>query len=329
MKFSKGFITFLTVAAVSCGSNRMMNLPQELPGKEAHRIHFSKNENGYIHFSKEVNYIPYYLEVYQADSLSIIGKNQEAFEKLDKLFKVYEPLNQINYEEYKNYLTLSYLTDHKSSLKENTLFFIKRFGYPYNRSRNDSIMGLIFKENEIDENLVALENNKLLKKINTGLRDTLADIYKKDQYYRMNISDPVKMDSIDQVNEKILVRIFKKYGVPDEKLIGTFYMNSGDSSYANSFYIPLLHTKDSIRLHYFIPILKKAVAEGKFSPTSYANMIDQYYLYGNKKQMYGSYLNRDYTIAPVQNEKQLDSLRKSIGLPSVSNYLWKNKAYFK
>ncbi len=286
-------------------------------------------ETNYIRFSttKKVNYILYYLEVYKADSLSAIGKNVEAFEKLDKLFKNYEPLNEINYEEYKNYLKLSYLTNNKSNIKENTIFFIKKYGYPYRRAKNDSIMSLIFKEYGIDENFVNIENNKLLKKINVGLRDTLVNIYKKDQYYRVNVDNFEKIDSIDKVHEKLLVKIFKKYGVPDWKLLGSMYTNSEDYSYANNFHIPLLHTRDSIRLNYFIPLLKRAVMQGKFSPTNYANMIDQYYLYKDKKQLYGSYLGPDYNIAPVQNEKKLDSLRKSIGLPTVSNYLWKNKEY--
>ncbi len=54
-------------------------------------------KNSVAETEKETNYIPYYLEVYKADSLQIIGKNKEAFEKLDSLFKIYKPLNQIFY----------------------------------------------------------------------------------------------------------------------------------------------------------------------------------------------------------------------------------------
>lgn len=42
---------------------------------------------------KSLNYIPYYLQVYKADSLYMTKNYKQSYEILDKLFKKYKPLN--------------------------------------------------------------------------------------------------------------------------------------------------------------------------------------------------------------------------------------------
>ena len=39
------------------------------------------------------NYIPYYLKVYEADSLFLVKNYSLAYDKFDSLFKYYEPIN--------------------------------------------------------------------------------------------------------------------------------------------------------------------------------------------------------------------------------------------
>lgn len=55
---------------------------------------------------EEVNYIPYYLKVYEADSLYLTGNHQRSFEILDSLFKKYEPINL--FDEINQYLVSGY-----------------------------------------------------------------------------------------------------------------------------------------------------------------------------------------------------------------------------
>ena len=43
---------------------------------------------------KNANYITYYLKVYEADSLNLIGEYKSSNEILDSLFKKFEPINQ-------------------------------------------------------------------------------------------------------------------------------------------------------------------------------------------------------------------------------------------
>ena len=50
------------------------------------------------------NYIPYYLKVYEADSLFLVKKFSLAYEKYDSLFKYYEPINMPLYLECENYI---------------------------------------------------------------------------------------------------------------------------------------------------------------------------------------------------------------------------------
>jgi hypothetical protein len=52
---------------------------------------------------KEVNYIPYYLKVNEADSLSLVGDYKKSHHILDSLFKKFEPLNREFYNEYFTY----------------------------------------------------------------------------------------------------------------------------------------------------------------------------------------------------------------------------------
>jgi hypothetical protein len=58
-----------------------------------------------INEKAEVNYIPYYLKVNEADSLFLVGDYRKSHHILDSLFKKFEPLNQESYKEYFIYLT--------------------------------------------------------------------------------------------------------------------------------------------------------------------------------------------------------------------------------
>jgi len=80
----------------------------------------------------------------------------------------------------------------------------------------------------------------------------------------------------------------------------------------------LLHTKDSIRMNYFVPKVKEFVKKGLAPPRTLGTMIDQYYLYNGKPQIYGTYGARGGGYANmIDNLKKVDSNRISIGLPPL------------
>ncbi len=66
---------------------------------------------------KNSNYIPYYLKVYEADSLFLVKNYSSAYEKYDSLFKYYEPINMPLYFEFENYLKAGLLSDKKKNIK--------------------------------------------------------------------------------------------------------------------------------------------------------------------------------------------------------------------
>ena len=67
---------------------------------------------------KNSNYIPYYLKVYEADSLFLVKKYSLAYEKYDSLFKYYEPINMPLYFEFENYIKSGLLAKKDKSFKK-------------------------------------------------------------------------------------------------------------------------------------------------------------------------------------------------------------------
>ena len=64
------------------------------------------------------NYIPYYLKVYEADSLFLVKNYSSAYEKYDSLFKYYEPINMPLYFEFENYIKSGLLAKKDKSFKK-------------------------------------------------------------------------------------------------------------------------------------------------------------------------------------------------------------------
>ncbi|UPT71848.1 MAG: hypothetical protein M0D53_05970 [Flavobacterium sp. JAD_PAG50586_2] len=87
----------------------------------------------------DVNYIPYYLKVYEADSLYIIKEYSKSYSILDSLFKVYPPVNLNIYNEVLNYLQLKIILN-KSVDDIELLKLISYYGYKKEFIVNDSIL---------------------------------------------------------------------------------------------------------------------------------------------------------------------------------------------
>lgn len=67
---------------------------------------------------ENANYIPYYLKVYEADSLFIVGDYERSYEILDSLFKKYEPIEIQGYYEYSSYVFSAVLSGKNKNLKK-------------------------------------------------------------------------------------------------------------------------------------------------------------------------------------------------------------------
>src|SRR5690606_31646487 len=101
------------------------------------------------------------------------------------------------------------------------------------------------------------------------------------------------LDSIDSINENLLIYIFEKYGYPDESLVGNmeFSIKMEDNPFSMVLSHVLLHTRDSIRQAYFLPKMLEFVKQGKTPPLFYARMADQLEVYHQRSQIYGTYTN--------------------------------------
>lgn len=265
------------------------------------------------------DYRNYYLEIYKADSLTLAGKYESSFNILDSLFRVYEPRNFPPYYEYETYLKVGYLskknipTKKIKSLIANYGFDLETFDtitYP--------VLNKVYEESKISKEKYEKLRKIYLSKIDTSLRQKILQLNYFDQKARKaNISEENKFklkDSIGSEVEKLLADLFSRNIFPNDQVIGNHTVDKNPSI---SIDILLLHTKDSIRLNYFIPKMNLFVEQGQCLPSTYYQMIDQYQLYNRKEQIYGTYNFNQL------NPKDYSTVRKKAGLPSLEYLKWK------
>jgi hypothetical protein len=112
-----------------------------------------------------------------------------------------------------------------------------------------------------------------LSYLDLDLREEVYYHSQLDSYYRFNYAGAdyeAKIKEADAANEAFLKQLFGRNIYPNETIIGNRLL---DNRYATIVGM-LMHTKDSIRRHYFLPKLKKFVQQGKCSPRDYALVYD-------------------------------------------------------
>ncbi len=272
--------------------------------------------------NKKLDYIPYYLKVYEADSLHIIGEHEEAYKLLDSVFKVWKPVNMRIYREYETYLKTAYLSGNKKNLYKKTRQSFVKYGSRYELFSNDSI----FKQMLLDLNINKKKTNKFAvqysKTINKSLRDTIEKIIEKDQQIRKGEEvDFEVMRNVAKENEKIIKYIFEKYGYPNNQKIGYYNYNERKVDLLSLF----AHFDEIFVENYLSDKLREFVIEGECEPIIYAGTVDRYLLDLEGKQLYGTYLKNYNELMPLKYPKKLDSIRRSIGLYHVNYDKWRLK----
>lgn len=269
---------------------------------------------------KQKDYRKYYLEIYKADSLSLIGEYENSYNILDSLFKIYKPTNAPPYYEYETYLKVSHLSK-KNISKKKVNSLIANYGFDINTYDVNTypVLNKVFEESNISKKKYSKHRKKYLDKIDTLLREKVLKLKYLDQEARREKSEKIRnklMDSINLEVEKFLIDIFSRNIYPNEHIMGNHTI---DKNPAVSIDLLLLHTRDSIRLNYFIPKINSFVEEGKCLPKIYCEMIDQYHIYNQKEQIYGTYNYNEL------NPKEYSFIRKKAGLPSLEYLQWKYK----
>jgi hypothetical protein len=263
--------------------------------------------------SKNANYIPYYLKVYEADSLFIVGEYQKSYEILDDLFKKYEPIEIQGYYEYSNYIMAAVLSNNTKNLKKKA-----KLGYIYNGGINSQQIEVLKKLDSIESiiGFTSDERKKFLatydKNMNQTLRRSVDSIYTADQSIQgVHFKDIEEIAKMSDFHEIKIRKIFNMYGYPSTKKIG----------YGEILMPVFMHANLEFLENYLVPRLLTYVKQGYESPLVYANTYDKLYLHYNNNYYYS-----DFKIEKV-NQK-IDSARASIGLPYKGYSAWRVKKIY-
>lgn len=291
----------------------------------------SKNNNSRTS-SAQCNYIKeYYQLIYQAD-VSFLKKDYKAcLSSLTKAFNSCNPIEMPMYYEISTAARCSALLRKKDMCFQFLEEAILK-GATLEMFEKEEIFRKIMEDERWEKLKYEYPKmrEKYLKSINLNLRQEIIKMIEDDQLYRTsnNKENLIRQNIIDSLNTLKIVEIFNKYGYPNEKIIGNYTIDNKDVDISSL----LLHTKDSIRIAYFIPKLREFVETGASSPSTLGVVIDQYQLYNGLPQIYGTYRSRNGTMAQLLNQEKLDSLRTSIGLPPIQLQTERdsliNKIYF-
>lgn len=270
----------------------------------------------------EINYIPYYLKVYEADSLYLVKNYTKSYQILDSLFKIYEPLNLESYKEYETYISCAFQLNKKVDYKKMILHSIEYLGTNTRYIKYDTLFNIAFKNTKIPKEELELHTKKYRNSLNYKLRDSIKQICIDDQKERGKGLYSEEIKKLDSINEIKLKKIFNSYDYPSERLIGGYYIDSTNVSLD----VVFLHTNHDFRINFLLPRVLRAVKMGKAYPGLYSQSYDRYLEITTGKQLYGSYnLRREKQFTEFLYPKKIDSIRKSIGLPHLKYNRWRFK----
>ncbi|WP_159076427.1 hypothetical protein [Flagellimonas amoyensis] len=264
-------------------------------------------------FDTEINYVPYYLEVYRADSFYLKGFYQQSYKILDDLFKEYAPLNQFGLFEMQTYIKSAYQTKNYDMIKPTFIKLMNTWGFVPKTAFSDSILSNAWDRVKIDEEKIVSSENSYKEKINWTLRETIVAIKLQDQNFRGRNGE----DSIDRQHIILLKDIFNKYGYPDFRLIG-----NSRSDENIDLLVVFNHISDNLEEDeyiFFRESLLKYVRKGTASPVCLAFLEDKRCFDIGEPTVYGTF---GTDISFGEKRLKVDTLevnkkRKSIGLPSL------------
>lgn len=275
---------------------------------------------------KNANYIPYYLKVYEADSLFIVKNYQRSYEILDSLFKKYEPVNIDGIKEFETYLTLNHLigVENKQVDKIIKKSFLK-YGSQFWIFDNDSLKKQILIKSKYKKDDLLAFSNKYKSTLNLPLRDSIELMVLQDREVRSGqFIDSEETTKLNRLNEQRIIKIYSSYGYPSYKKIGYFDYNKKETSLLAVY----LHCSPEFINTFLLPHLHLAFTRGEILPDYYATVYDKLKIYQIDKQLFGTFREYKGNSSPLINSKKIDSIRRSIGLESMDYQTWRFKAKY-
>lgn len=261
---------------------------------------------------QDCNYITDYYPYTAKAELEFYSKNyNEAYTYYNKAFKSCSSIKIGIHNDTQNFATTCL------ALGKNDLAFdyiLKTFdqGGTLSTFLNDSIFNSVFDSEKRKQLLTQYDKRRTnyLSGINLDLRAELQKMITLD----IQLTGSSR-DSIFKVNELRLVQIFEEYGYPNEQMIGNYGL---DQMMADPNLL-LLHSSDSLRIHYFIPKIEEFVKHGKCEPLLLGMLYDNLSLFNNRPQTYGTYQSSEGGYANmIPDTSIVNKNRAAIGLPSLA-----------
>ena len=286
-----------------------------------------KNKSAVVN-SPEPNYIPYYLKVYEADSLHNVGEYKRSFEILDSLFANFKPLNQESYGEYLMYLRNKVLLSDFEKIDRVVQKAIQDFGYKPEYTLSDSLFSIAVKKAGFSARDLDGFYKSYSNKLNLEYRSALEKMIENDQRVRLAVpKNNDDFNKVDSENAEAIKALISRYGYPGIKKIGTYSYNERSCRVSTLF----LHATTKAREAYILDLMMEAVKKGECEPSDFAVVYDKYLMskgtFGDRV-LYGELRNPSKSIDEhLVDPRKIDSIRKSIGLENINYRMWKLGKY--
>ncbi|MDR2235239.1 MAG: hypothetical protein LBE92_03870 [Chryseobacterium sp.] len=268
--------------------------------------------------SKGSDYIPYYAEIYKADSLFMLKKYDESYPIMDQVFQKYKPVNVWFVDASRNYLVSKSKVsqvDYKDI--EN---YLRQKAYDTNAVFKDKeIVEILEKFNLKKEDIQAIVKENI-RTINWPVREELAQMTRDDQKVRTAIKNNDSIVQTDRKHSERLKEIITMYGFPGKKVTGEYLVEGQHSGI--SLELLFNHMSYNGDYKYFKQILPEFIKKGSCSPFIFATMEDRRNEIENKAPDY-------YVIAavpPDADRKEINRKRRLIGMPSLEYQEFKIQA---
>lgn len=279
-----------------------------------------------VNKKEDINYIPYYLKVYEADSMRLVGNYKRSNQILDSLFNKYEPLQLSSYNEYFYYYRVKILLNDFDNIDKVVKKVVSDYGYDIASNLKDSLNTIAVKKANFTEQDLKGFYDTYVKNLNLEYRYAIEKMIENDQRVRLAVPrNNEEWKKVDKENAENIKLLIAKYGYPSIKKIGGYHFNNTSCNISTLF----LHASKEERESYILDLMLESVKKGECEPTDFATVYDKYLFssanYGDKV-LYGELRNPKENIEDVVvNPKKIDSIRRSIGLEHLEYKRWKYK----
>ncbi len=273
---------------------------------------------------KNANYIPYFLKVYEADSLYLAGNYERSYQILDSLFKNYEPINLSLYFEYEKYIKRS--AQFNKVKNEDVKKIVKFYDYRIEDIKKDSLLNLAFNKTKFSEKKINRLHASFTKKVDTVYRNLINQMNFRDQKIRLyGEIDWSEVRKVDLENDSLLKVQLEEKGFPNIKKVGSWKRIKSEMDGKNvDLEVIINHLSSYDSFDYYKVKIDSFVKMGLCAPKVFGRFVDKKSLKDNKESYY-YLIPFDLNIKKIKGEgliKEINTRRKKVGLPSIEYDLY-------